>query len=102
MWTTRQPPVSNWFKMNETGVPGEFTEHPYYQIADFSDGLTFGNSGCYLPVLPTGAVLSQSQGNQSNPQVPQAAIEPFAAQGCPCASFPFYRTRGVQNGFQKN
>jgi len=74
-----QRPVSNWFYMNENGVPGEVTEHPYINIPDLS-----WNLNCFMPVLTSGAVLPRNNGNLSTVSV--SAIEPFAAQSCPCIS----------------
>lgn len=74
-----QRPVSNWFHMNENGVPGEITEHPYVNLPDLSV-----NNGCYMPVLSAGAVLPRQHGNLTT--VSASSIQPFSAQACPCFS----------------
>ena len=74
-----QPPVSNWFAMNETGVAGDFTEHPYFNIPDMS-----GNLQCFMPVVRNGAVLGREAGNLNTWSA--SALEPFVAQACPCSN----------------
>jgi len=70
--------ASNWFWMNETGVPGNFTEHPYINIPDNSFSLN-----CFMPVLSAGAVLPRQAGNHTT--VSASGLAPFRAQNCPCS-----------------